>query len=127
MVFLGIAIAAVAAFILSSVYYIVAPKAPPASAERGTARDERPKPWQILLELVRSAIVAGLLAGLMIAAGWSGAWVGALLGLSLFALPLVLLAGSVQWEKVPVSTAVLHAGDWLLKLVLIGVIVGLFV
>ena len=126
MVFLGIAIAAVAAFILSSVYYIVAPKAPPASAEH-TARDERPKPWQVLLELGRSAIVAGLIAGLMIAAGWSGAWAGALLGLSLFALPLVLLAGSVQWEKVPVSTAALHAGDWLLKLVLVGVVVGLFV
>ena len=107
MVFLGIAIAAVAAFILSSVYYIVAPKAPPASAERGSARDERPKPWQIVLELVRSAIVAGLMAGLMITAGWSGAWAGALLGLSLFALPLVLLAGSVQWEKVPVPTAAL--------------------
>ncbi len=127
MLLLGIVIAAVVAFILSSVYYIVAPKAPPASAERGSNRDARPKPWQIALELVRSAVVAGLLAGLLTAAGWSGPGAGALLGLALFALPLVLLAGSVQWEKVPVSTAALHAGDWLIKLVLIGVIVGLFV
>ena len=127
MLLLGIVIAAIAAFVFSSIYYVVAPKAPPANAERGSAREERPKPWQIGLELVRSAIVAALMAGLLIAGDWSGPGAGALLGLALFALPLVLLAGSVQWEKVPVSTAALHTGDWLIKLVLIGVIVGFFV
>jgi len=39
--------------------------------------------------------------------------------------PAVLLTGSMQWERVPPVTAAMHAGDWLLKLVLIGVIVGL--
>ena len=30
------------------------------------------------------------------------------------------------WEKVPAVTALLRAGDWLLKLVVISVIVGLW-
>ena len=38
--------------------------------------------------------------------------------------PLVLLTGSVIWEKVHPATAAMHAGDWLLKLVLIAVSVG---
>ncbi len=40
-------------------------------------------------------------------------------------LPFVLLTGSVLWEKVHPATAAMHAGDWLLKLLLIALIVGL--
>jgi hypothetical protein len=39
--------------------------------------------------------------------------------------PLVLLTGSVIWEKVHPATAAMHAGDWLIKLLLIAVIIGL--
>jgi hypothetical protein len=39
--------------------------------------------------------------------------------------PLVLLTGSMIWDRVPTVTALLHAGDWLLKLLVISVIVGL--
>jgi len=50
-----------------------------------------------------------------------------LLGLALWlGFPFVLLTGSMMWEKVPAVTAILHAGDWLLKLVVICVIVGLW-
>ena len=45
---------------------------------------------------------------------------------SLWALPVALLAGSVLWEAVPIRSAVLHAGDWLIKLVAIGAVVGWF-
>ena len=41
-------------------------------------------------------------------------------------LPLVLLSGSVVWERVPVPRAALHTGDWLVKLVAIGALVGAF-
>lgn len=40
--------------------------------------------------------------------------------------PFVLLTGSVMREKVPPVTAMLHAGDWLLKLLVIAAIVGLW-
>ena len=79
-----------------------------------------------MIELLRSAITATLVAGLLIATDESGPTAGALLGLVLWALPLVLLTGSVVWERVPVSNAALHAGDWLIKLLAIGAIVGAF-
>ena len=122
MLVLGIATATVAAFIISFAYYALAPSAPTVP----TAPQERPQPWQVGAELLRSAVVSGLVAGLLLAAGWGGPVHGALLGVALWALPVVLLGGSVLWEQVPVRAAALHAGDWLIKLIAIGVIVGLF-
>ena len=56
--------------------------------------------------------------------GWAGA---ALLGLALWiGIVVVLLIGSVYHEKVPVKLAAIHAGDWLLKLVVIAIIVGVW-
>ena len=50
-----------------------------------------------------------------------------LLGLVLWAsFPMVLLTGSIIWDKLPPVTALVHAGDWLLKLILICVIIGLW-
>jgi hypothetical protein len=55
---------------------------------------------------------------------WTGAlglgpatWIG---------FPVVLLAGSVQWENVPWRLAAIHAGDWLVKLLLVSCIVSLW-
>lgn len=128
MLALAVAVATIAAFIISFAFYAVAPAAPGADPAPATAPapTDRPQLWQIAIELVRSAIVAGLVAGLLLAAGWGGPGQGALLGLALWALPVVLLAGSVLWEQVPVSSAALHVGDWLVKLVAIGAILGLF-
>jgi hypothetical protein len=36
----------------------------------------------------------------------------------------MLLTGSVIHENVPWQLAIIHAGDWLLKLLIIGVVVG---
>ncbi len=38
--------------------------------------------------------------------------------------PVVLLSGSVLWEDVPARLAAIHAGDWLIKLLLIGAILA---
>ena len=38
---------------------------------------------------------------------------------------MILLAGSVLHERVPWRLAAVHAGDWLLKLVAVALIVGL--
>ena len=40
-------------------------------------------------------------------------------------LPVVLLAGSVFHEGTRPASAALHAGDWLLKLIVIGMILGI--
>ena len=71
-------------------------------------------------------VVAALVGGLLAAADWSGLGSGALLGLSLWTLPVVLLAGSVFHEGVPTRRAAVHAVDWLVKLVAVGAILGLF-
>lgn len=121
MIAIGIVIAAVAAFVLSAVYYgaMPAPQTP-------QPLPQRPMGAQVLVEVSRNVAVAALVAGLLGAADWNGAGAGLLLGTSLWILPAVLLAGSVFHEGVPTRRAALHGGDWLIKLVAIGTLVGLF-
>lgn len=123
--YLAVAVAAVAAVVFSTVYYMVFAKqmAPlhPAYADPAAAR---PPAWKILVELIRSLVVAtvvGCLASKLHLIDWTD---GLLLGLTMWVgFPVVLLVGSVVWEKVPPKLAAIHAGDWLLKLLLVSVIV----
>lgn len=121
MIALGTVIATAAAFVISAVYYAAMP-----AASVVEPAPQRPMVALILVEMLRTLAVAALVAGLLTAADWSGPGAGALLGLSLWTIPLVLLAGSVFHEGVPTRRAALHAVDWLIKLVVIGAIVGLF-
>ncbi|MDN3239672.1 DUF1761 family protein [Glycomyces tritici] len=121
---LAVVIATVASFVFSAVLY----GAPPVAAYVG--RHSRPRPGvpvavQMGAVLLRSLVAACLIAGLMLAAGWGGFGAGALLGLALGALPAAILAGAVVHEGVPVRLAAIHALDWVVKLTLIGAIVGL--
>jgi hypothetical protein len=118
---IGILLATAAAFLISLVFYAFVPVVPSSDVDTG-----RPRAWQVVVELLRNALTAGLVAGLMAAAGWRGPVEGMLLGLALGVLPVVLLAGSVVWERVPVRSASAHAADWLAKLSAIGAIVGVF-
>jgi hypothetical protein len=125
--YLAIVVAVVVAFVASTLWYI----AFGAERERllGTEGDasERPPVWMMLVELVRSFVVAYMLAilfGLVGVAGFIGA-VG--LGLLMWVgFPVVLLVGSVIWDKVPLKLAAIHAGDWLVKILLVTIIVGLW-
>lgn len=125
--YLTIVVAVVVAFVASTLWYI----AFGAERERllGTEGDasERPPVWMMLVELVRSFVVAYVLAilfGLVGVAGFIGA-VG--LGLLMWVgFPVVLLVGSVTWDKVPLKLAAIHAGDWLVKILLVTIIVGLW-
>lgn len=146
---LGILVATVAAFVISLGFYSLVPAGGDGAAagggdggeagrgdggeagggERGEAgggATAKPEAWRIGVELLRSALTAALVTGLLRAAEWDGAATGALLGLALWTLPVVLLAGSVIWERVPPRRAAPHAVDWLLKLVAIGAIAGAF-
>jgi hypothetical protein len=124
--YLAVGAAAVAALVVTFIYYMAfgtlleALDSP--AAEGGT-----PPAWLLPVELLRSLVVAAVVAGLAVTAGIAG-WTGALLlGVALWvAFPLVLLLGSVAHEKVPAPVAAIHAGDWLLKLVIISAIVGLW-
>jgi hypothetical protein len=126
MIGLGIAAAAVIAFVLSSVYYAVATPLERQVVGEAALDRGRPKPWKVLTELLRTAIVASAFAWIAHRAGDLNVSQGVVLALIAWVgFPLVLLTGSVIWENVHPATAAMHAGDWLLKLLLIAVVVGL--
>lgn len=125
MLALGIALAAVAAFVVSSLYYAVA--TPLERRRLGAAALDRGRPaaWKAAVELLRTALLAGVFAWIATQANLLSLPSAMLLAfVAWLGFPLILLTGSVLWERVPVVTAMLHAGDWLLKLLLIGAIVG---
>src|SRR5215210_3936769 len=125
MVVLGIAVASVAAFVLSSLYYVAT--TPVERRRLGDRAPDRgsPAPWKAATELLRTAVVAGVFAWLATRADLLDLPGSLLLALVVWiGFPVVLLSGSVIWERVPVVTAAIHAGDWLLKLLLIGAVLG---
>ncbi len=124
--YLAILVAAVAAFVLSSTWYVVVGYQGPESTA-GTEPAQRPPAWMIAAELARSLVVGtvvALAATKMDVTTWTG---GLLLGLvAWIGFPFVLLTGSMIWDKVPFRTAAVHAGDWLLKLLMIAVVVSVW-
>jgi Protein of unknown function (DUF1761) len=126
MILVGVLMSAVAAFLASSGYYAAA-----SPVERRTLGDAaidrgRPQPWKILTELIRTTVVAAVFAWLATRSGLEQLpGTLALAAMLWLAFPAVLLTGSILWERVPAVTAAIHAGDWLIKLLLIAVIVGL--
>lgn len=125
--FLAVAVAAVAAMTVSLGWYTIFGRQlaalSPAAATAG-----QPPPWKLAAEFGRGLLVAAVVAGLagrLDLIGWPSA---ILLGLVLWTgFPAVLLTGSVLWEHVPLRLAALHAGDWLVKLLVVAVIVGVWV
>ena len=82
---------------------------------------------KLAIELVRCFVLAYIVAHFVAALGITNWLVAAHFGLLLWiGLPVVLLVGSVIWDNVPVKVAVIHAGDWLVKLLVIPIIVSLW-
>lgn len=118
--------AAVLAFLLGALWYSTLLFGPATTRLRGSAPAEVPA-VALLGEVARCLVVAFVLARLVALAGvtdWKGAvtlgvwvWIG---------FPLTLLAGSVLWEQVRWQLAAIHAGDWLVKLVLMAVVLGVW-
>lgn len=82
---------------------------------------------QILVILGRHLVVTSVIAYLLVSLGVNtlkrGLWIGFLLWL---AFPAVLLVGSVSSDNVPIMLAAIHAGDWLIKLLIIVTILVLW-
>lgn len=124
--YLAVIVAAVAAFVTSTVWYIVFGKERMKLLGLKEAV-ERPGPLKILSEIVRNLVLGSVLAYFIVHLGVTG-WMGAVqFGLLVWiGFPAILLSGSVMWDRVPVKLAAIHAGDWLVKLLLIAVILGMW-
>src|SRR2546422_871090 len=82
---------------------------------------------KLLIELVRCLVLAYVIARFVALLGVSS-WLGAVhFGLFLWiGFPVILLTGSVLWENIPWKVAAIHAGDWLVKMLVIPIIVSLW-
>jgi Protein of unknown function (DUF1761) len=125
---ISIVVATVSVFVLSSLWYMVlTPVEVRLLGAAAPDRGGRPSPAKATLELLRSAIVAAVIAGIARLGHVHGVGPTVVLGLVLWVgFPLVLLSGSVIWDRVSPVTAALHAGDWLLKIIVISIIVGIW-
>ncbi|MGY1832926.1 DUF1761 domain-containing protein [Geodermatophilus sp. SYSU D01180] len=119
-----VAAASAAAFVASTAWYT-------AFGERLARLDEvyaqpGPSPAAVApVELVRSGVVAAAVSVLADRLPARGPRAALRLGAGLWAaFPLVLLTGSVVHERVPWQQAAIHAGDWLVKLLLVSAVVG---
>jgi len=82
---------------------------------------------KLVVEMVRcvllSYVIARFAALLAITGLMSAVHFGFMLWLG---FPVIILTGSVLWENTPVGVAAIHAGDWLVKLLAIPIIVTLW-
>jgi hypothetical protein len=123
---LAVAVGTVAAFILGGAYYAVF-GTQLAQVSAAAAAGEQPPPWMLVIEALRCLVLVTVVAGLA-SQGDIDEWTGGLaLGLALWiGFPLVLWTGAMLHEKVPFKLAALHGGDWLAKLLVVGVIVSVW-
>ncbi len=116
---LAVVVAALAAFVLSSGWYIAFARQRAALSPAAMADMNKPQPVKMLIEVARNILLAYVLAYFVARLGvadWSAAirfglvtWLG---------FPVLLLVGSVIWENVSWKLAGIHAGDWLVKILL---------
>ena len=122
---LAVLVATATAFVLGGAYYAVLGDELATVSEAAAAASDQPQPWMLAVELLRCLVLALVVAGVS-AQGEIDEWSGGLaLGAALWVgFPVVLWVGAIVHEKTPVKLAAIHAGDWLVKLLAVGVIVG---
>jgi hypothetical protein len=126
--YLAVLVAAVAAFVASSVWYTIFANASMElrGIDPATAADVGTPAWTMLFVVVQSLVVALMLAyfvGHLGIVDWKGA---VRLGALVWIFPGMILLSSVVHENVPLMLAAIHAGDWLVKLLLMSVILGMW-
>lgn len=126
----AVAVAAVASVLVSMVWYGVVgePMAALQQQWRGTAATpQRPLPIMLLAFLGTSLVIALVIAVLFRLTGITGLLPSVGLGLLIWAgFCATQWINSILGENVPVALAAIHAADWLLHLVIMSAIIGLW-
>lgn len=127
--FWAIVVATIVAFITSAVYYMVTGNAMAKlqAVKSNTKTDDSMPPWKVLIELARSLTVVLVVTCLFSMTGSTGIMAAIGLGVLLWVgFPVVLFAGSIIHENFPWKLAAIHLGDWLVKLLIITAIIGVW-
>jgi Protein of unknown function (DUF1761) len=115
--------ATAAAFLIGGAYYAASGEA--LATASGAPADQEMPPWTLAVELGRCLLIALVVAGLASQGEIDEVAGGLALGLALWVgFPVVLLIGAVVHESTPWRVAAIHSGDWLLKLLAVGVLVS---
>src|SRR6266545_2820784 len=129
---LAVLVAAVAAFVLGWLWYSPLLFYNPWMRLRGmdpvaAMAGAKMPGGKLLIELARCFVLAYVIARLVAQLGvtsWMGAahfgffmWIG---------FPVIILTGSALWENIPWKVAAIHAGDWLVKLLVVPIIVTMW-
>jgi hypothetical protein len=119
----AVLVATVASFALGGAYYAFVGEQL-AAVSATAAAEKTPPPWTLGVEALRNLTLAAVVAGIA-AQGEIDEWTGGLLpGLVLWVgFPLVLWVGAVIHENTPAKLAVIHGGDWIVKLLGISALV----
>jgi Protein of unknown function (DUF1761) len=120
-----LAVVVAAAFVASAVWYTLfanrmANLSNTGSAESGTSI------WTMLFVIAQSLVVAFMVAYVVSRLGITTFAGAAGFGALVWIFPAAILLGSIVHEGVPLALAAIHAGDWLVKLLLIAAIVGVW-
>src|SRR5258708_26127848 len=112
----AVVVAALAAFLMSSLYY-----SPLLlgnvwlAVDPGSAAGTTPPIGRVLVEIVRTLVITLVVARLIALLGGYSDWKGAV-GLALwlwFGFSGMMWVGAIMWEKTPWQVAAIHSGDWL--------------
>lgn len=119
----GIVLAALCAFAASSLWYSPVLCGRQFLALSAGAASARPEPLKIAAELLRNLLLASAICWLIARQRVSSLRsLLALAGVLWVGFPLILLSGSVLWQNVPPELALIHSGDWLIKILLMTLI-----
>ena len=81
----------------------------------------------MLAEIARTSLVVYVFARFVVQLGITGWRDAVLLALWVWlGFPFMILVGSVMWDRRPWKLAAIHSGDWLMKLLLMAVILGVW-
>ena len=123
----AVVIAALVAFGGSLVWYIIFGRELAKVSKAFAQAQQQKQPWKMLFVLGEHLVIAWVVAYLIVRldlTGWTNElFLGVLLWLGFSATQWV---SSIVFEQEPLKKAAIHGGDWLVKLILIAVILGVW-
>ena len=119
----GILVAATCGFVASSLWYSPVLFGRQFLELSGVVAAFRPSVITVAGEILRNLLLASAISWLLIRHRPTKLnSILAFAGILWLGFPVTLLSGSVMWQNVPLKLAFIHAGDWLIKILLMSVI-----